>query len=63
MTKHLQDTTASNDIVVQGRIYAFLSGQTDGQEVFSALYGSVADEPVPARLRALMGQVSLEKAA
>jgi hypothetical protein len=38
---------------VDRRIRAFLAGQTHGEDVLEALYGHVADEPVPERLRAL----------
>jgi len=36
------------------RIRAFLDGQTHGEDVLGALYGGVADEPIPERLRALL---------
>jgi hypothetical protein len=36
------------------RIRAFLSGETHGADVLEALYGKVADEPVPERLRAIL---------
>jgi hypothetical protein len=36
------------------RIRAFLSGKTHGEDVLAALYGDVADEPIPARLRAIL---------
>jgi hypothetical protein len=39
---------------VDRRIRAFLSGETHGEDVLSALYGHVADEPIPDRLRALL---------
>ena len=38
---------------VDRRIRAFLAGQTHGEELLEALYGHVASEPVPERLRAL----------
>jgi len=36
------------------RIRAFLAGETHGEDVLGALYGHVADEPMPQRLRALL---------
>jgi hypothetical protein len=39
---------------VDRRIRAFLNGETHGDDVLAALYGHVADEPVPERLRALL---------
>jgi hypothetical protein len=36
------------------RIRAFLNGRSHGEDVLRALYGEVADEPVPDRLRALL---------
>jgi len=41
----------SDTKAVDRRIRAFLAGQTHGEDVFEALYGKVADEPVPDRLR------------
>jgi hypothetical protein len=39
---------------VDRRIRAFLSGETHGEDVLRALYGNVADEPIPARLLAIL---------
>ena len=39
---------------VDRRIRAFLNGESQGEDVLNALYGSVADEPVPERLRTLL---------
>ncbi len=36
------------------RIRAFLNGESHGEDVLVALYGHVADEPIPERLRALL---------
>ena len=36
------------------RIRAFLAGQTDGEDVLHDIYDHVLDEPVPARLLALL---------
>jgi hypothetical protein len=53
-------TTAHNPAVatarnsVDRRIRAFLNGESHGEDVLGALYGHVADEPIPERLRALL---------
>lgn len=39
---------------IDRRIRAFLNGESQGQDVLGALYGHVADEPIPERLRALL---------
>jgi len=39
---------------IDRRIRAFLNGESHGEDVLGALYGQVADEPVPERLRALL---------
>jgi len=39
---------------VDRRIRAFLSGETHGEDVLHALYGSVAAEPIPERLLAIL---------
>jgi hypothetical protein len=39
---------------VDRRIRAFLNGESHGEDVLGALYGDVANEPVPERLRALI---------
>lgn len=39
---------------VERRIRAFINGHTDGHDVLTALYGDVAHEPVPERLRAIL---------
>ncbi|HEV2189681.1 MAG TPA: hypothetical protein VGR70_20900 [Stellaceae bacterium] len=36
------------------RIRAFLSGETHGEDVLHALYGGAIDEPIPARLLAIL---------
>jgi hypothetical protein len=62
MTPNLRiATTASAHSVAGGfpssvdrRIRAFLNGESHGEDVLGALYGSVADEPIPERLRALL---------
>jgi hypothetical protein len=39
---------------VDGRIRAFLAGDTDGEDLLHELYDHVLDEPVPERLTALL---------
>jgi len=39
---------------VDCRIRAFLNGESHGEDVLKALYGDIADEPVPERLRGLL---------
>ena len=39
---------------VDRRIRAFLSGETHGEDVLHALYGSAIDEPIPAQLLAIL---------
>ena len=39
---------------IDRRIRAFLNGEGHGEDVLSALYGHVADEPIPESLRALL---------
>lgn len=39
---------------IDRRIRAFLNGESHGEDVLGALYGGVADEPIPERLRALL---------
>jgi anti-sigma factor NepR-like protein len=39
---------------VDRRIRAFINGESHGEDVLRALYGDVANEPVPERLRALL---------
>jgi hypothetical protein len=38
---------------VHGQLELFLSGATDGEALFAALYGNIVDEPVPERLLSL----------
>jgi hypothetical protein len=42
------------DDVVEDAILRFLSGETEGQELFQALYGDTVDEPIPERMLALV---------
>jgi hypothetical protein len=39
---------------IDRRIRAFLNGESHGHDVLDALYGHLADEPLPERLRALL---------
>jgi hypothetical protein len=39
---------------IDRRIRAFLNGESHGEDVLGALYGQVAAEPVPERIRALL---------
>jgi hypothetical protein len=62
MTPNLQIATAAPTSAAAGasagsfdrRIRAFLNGESHGKDVLDALYGHVADEPIPERLRALL---------
>lgn len=42
------------DVIVEAAILRYLSGETDGHELFQALYGAALDEPVPERMLALV---------
>jgi hypothetical protein len=50
------ETSASDSTAVE--IERFLDGETDGSVLFHALYGSVADEPIPERLLAVLHDCS-----
>jgi hypothetical protein len=53
----LSAAEASDDeLPIAQQIERFLDGDTDGEELFDALYGSVAEEPIPERLLALFRQ-------
>lgn len=39
---------------VEARIRAFLSGETDGEDVLHEIYDHVLDEPIPESMRALL---------
>ena len=43
----------SEDLVEQ-EILDFLSGESDGAELFQALYGAALDEPIPPAMLALV---------
>ena len=47
------DTELSPIVSIRGQLELFLSGATDGEALFAALYGDVVDEPVPERLVSL----------
>ena len=53
-TTRPHSTTAGSHGSIDRRIRAFLNGESHGEDVLGALYGRVADEPVPERLRALL---------
>jgi len=48
------ETPDEIDGVVESSMLRFLNGETDGRDLFQALYGDVADEPVPEKLLALV---------
>ncbi|MGA8402840.1 MAG: NepR family anti-sigma factor [Stellaceae bacterium] len=60
MTHNLHITAPSHAPIfasagsVDRRIRAFLNGESHGEDVLRALYGHVANEPIPERLRALL---------
>jgi hypothetical protein len=61
MMPNLQIATTRNHSVggnshgsIDRRIRAFLNGESHGEDVLGALYGRVADEPIPERLRVLL---------
>jgi hypothetical protein len=43
-----------SDAVVDQAILRFLHGETDGSELFQALYGAPIDEPIPPAMLALV---------
>jgi hypothetical protein len=47
------------DGIVERAILRFLNSETNGEELFQALYGAPLDEPVPARLLALVRSAQL----
>jgi hypothetical protein len=52
--RHARHRNNSGGGSVDRRIRAFLSGETHGEDVLHALYGNIAGEPVPERLRAIL---------
>ena len=42
------------DAIVESQIIRFLNGETDGHELFQALYGAPLDEPIPERMLELV---------
>lgn len=42
------------DGIVEQAILHFLNGETQGEELFQALYGAPLDEPIPASMLALV---------
>ena len=53
-TRQAQPAAKRDRNSVDQRIRAFLNGEGHGEDVLGALYGGVADEPIPARLRDLL---------
>jgi hypothetical protein len=48
------------DEMVEQSILRFLGGETDGEELFNALYGHVLEEPIPAAMLELVRAGELE---
>ena len=42
------------DTAIDREIRLFLNGESDGSELLQGLYGDVGNEPIPARLTALL---------
>jgi hypothetical protein len=42
------------DQAVEESILRFLNGETDGEDLFNALYGDVLDEPIPLEMLELV---------
>jgi hypothetical protein len=42
------------DQTVEDTILRFLNGETDGEDLFNALYGDVLDEPIPPEMLELV---------
>ena len=53
-TTPMQPVAASSLGSIDRRIRAFLNGESHGEDVLNALYGSVVAEPIPERLRVLL---------
>ena len=57
-----EDTKEDEADIVDQAILRFLQGQTDGSELFQALYGAPIDEPIPPAMLALVrGARSINK--
>ena len=50
--RHHNDNSGRGSVDL--RIRAFLSGESHGEDVLHALYGSVVGEPIPERLLAIL---------
>jgi hypothetical protein len=59
MTKSASATAFADNPPIALEIERFLDGDTDGSLVLDALYGSVADEPIPQRLLELVRNAAL----
>ena len=53
-TAKLPAALSDLDVAIDQQIRAFLDGDSDGRELLQGLYGDAIDEPVPARLTALL---------
>jgi hypothetical protein len=54
LSRHNSVTPARGHGPVDRRIRAFLNGEGHGEDVLGALYGDIAHEPIPEKLRALL---------
>ena len=52
----LPATLGDLDTMIDRQICLFLEGDSDGSELLQGLYGDVIDEPLPARLTALLNR-------
>ena len=52
MQKMIESDLAALTLDVE--LERFLTGESDGAPLFQALYGEIADEPIPARLLAVV---------
>jgi hypothetical protein len=59
MTKSASAIAFAGNLPIALEIERFLDGDTDGSLVLDALYGSVADEPIPQRLLRVVRDAAL----
>jgi hypothetical protein len=54
--RHTLATKPGRDLdgSTEGRLRAFLAGDSDGNDLLHALYSHILDEPIPERLHALV---------
>lgn len=52
----IADPTPADELdeMVEQSILRFVNGETDGEDLFDALYGHVLEEPIPAEMLALV---------